>query len=90
MKRWIGFSVVILVAAFVAVYLGDWVIYKLRGSPQSKVKVNRYLTIPLKGNKTEFDYVGTSDVACSISLFPQSGESPCWQLRRNQNQNTTL
>jgi hypothetical protein len=90
MKRWIWRGVVILVAAFVVVYLGDWVVFKLRGSPQSKVTVNRYLTIPLKGNKTEFDYVGTSDVACSVSLFPQSGESACWQLRRNQNQNTTL
>jgi hypothetical protein len=90
MKRWIVWSVGILVAAFVAVYLGDWVIYKLRGSPQSKVTVNRFLTVPLKGNKTEFDYLGTSDVACSVSLFPQSGESACWQLRRNQNQNTTL
>jgi len=82
--------VVVLVAGFVTVYGGDWAVFKLRGSPQSTVTVSRYLTVPLKGNKLEFDYLGTSDVACSISLFPQAGQSPCWHLRRNPNQTTTL
>jgi hypothetical protein len=48
------------------------------------------LTVPLKGNKIEFDYQGSSDVPCSVSLFPQGGQSPCWQLRRNPNQATNL
>jgi hypothetical protein len=52
--------------------------------------VNRYLTIPLKGNKNEFDYLGALDVPCSISLFSQAGLSPCWQLRRKPNQGMTL
>jgi hypothetical protein len=52
--------------------------------------VNRYLTIPLKGNKQEFDYLGSVDVPCSVSLFPQAGQNPCWQLRRHPNQGTTL
>jgi len=88
--RWLGRMLVMLAVAFVVTYSGDWAIYKLRGSPQSSVSVNRYVTIPLKGNKQEFDYLGTSDVACSVSLFPQSGQSPCWQLRRNTNQGATL
>jgi hypothetical protein len=54
------------------------------------VTVNRYVTIPLKGNKQEFDYLGSLDVPCSISLFSQAGLSPCWQLRRNPNQGMTL
>ena len=90
MKRWIQRVVVVLVAGFIAVYGGDWSIYKLRGSPTSTVTVSRYLTVPLKGNKIEYDYLGTSDVSCSVSLFPQAGQSPCWQLRRNPNQTTTL
>jgi hypothetical protein len=77
---------VVLGAGFVAVYGGDYAIFKLRGSPISKVTVNRYVTIPLKGRKSEFDYLGTLDVPCSVSLFAQSGQSPCWQLRRNPNQ----
>ena len=89
-KRWLLRIVVVLVAGFVTVYGGDWAVFKLRGSPQSTVTVSRYLTVPLKGNKLEFDYLGTSDVPCSISLFPQAGQSPCWHLRRNPNQTTTL
>jgi len=47
--------------------------------------VNRYVTIPQKGRKSEFDYLGTLDLPCSVSLFSQGGLSPCWQLRRNPN-----
>jgi hypothetical protein len=90
MKRWIARVVVVLVVSFVVVYGGDWAIYKLRGSPTSTVTVSRYLTVPLKGNKIEYDYLGTADVPCSVSLFPQAGQSPCWHLRRNPNQTTTL
>ncbi len=89
-KRWLIRVIVVLVVGFVAVYGADWAIFKLRGSPMSTVTVNRFLTVPLKGNKLEYDYLGSADVACSRSLFPQAGQSPCWQLRRNVNQTTTL
>jgi hypothetical protein len=90
MGKWVRRIVITLVAALVLLYLGDWAVYKLRGSPQGAVSVSRTLSVPLKGNKTEVDYLGTSDVACSVSIFSQGGESPCWQLRRNRNQNTTM
>ena len=88
--HWLLRVIVALTVAFVAAYGGDWAVFKLRGSPTSRVTVNRYLTIPLKGNKQEFDYLGSSDVPCSVSLFPQAGQSPCWRLRRNPNQGMTL
>jgi len=90
MKLWLRRVAVVLVAVFVATYGGDWALFKLRGSPRSKVTVNRYMAIPLKGNKQEFDYLGSADVPCSVSLFPQAGQTPCWQLRRNTNQGMTL
>jgi hypothetical protein len=90
MKRWAERIVVVLVAGFIVVYLGDWAVFKLRGSPHGTVTVNRYVTIPEKGNKQEFDYQGTLDVPCSVSLFSQAGQSPCWQLRRNQNQGMNM
>jgi len=90
MMRWTKRVVLILLVGFVAVYGGDWAVFKLRGSPLSKVTVTRYLTVPLKGNKQEFDYLGTLDVPCSVSLFPQAGQSPCWQLRRNASQNVKV
>jgi hypothetical protein len=89
-KSWIQRGLLFLVAAFVLIYGGDWAIYKLRGSPTSTVAVNKMLSVPLKGNKIEYDYVGTTDVPCSVSLFPQAGQNPCWYLRRNPNQNTNL
>ena len=92
--RWLVRSllrvIVVLMVVFVVTYGSDWAVFKLRGSPISKVTVNRYLTIPLKGNKQEFDYLGTIDAPCSVSLFPQAGLSACWQLRRNPNQGMTL
>jgi hypothetical protein len=83
---WFRWVLVVLAAAFVVIYAGDWAVYKLRGSPRSKVTVNRYVTIPLKGDKQEFDYLGSIDVPCSVSLFSQAGQATCWQLRRNSNQ----
>jgi hypothetical protein len=84
--RWMKRFVVVLTAAFVVLYGGDWAIYQLRGSPQSKVTVNRYVTIPLKGGRREYDYLGSTDLPCATSLFAQSGLDACWQLRRNPNQ----
>lgn len=90
MKRWIQRVGIAVLAASAATYLGDLAVFKLRGSPASTVSVNRYLTVPLKGSKVEYDFLGTADVPCSRSLFPQDGNSPCWRLRRNPNQTTTL
>ena len=83
--RWLLRVMVVLAVAFVVLYAGDWSVYKLRGSPQGKVTVNRYVTIPLKGNRQEFDYLGTLDAPCSHSIFSQAGLATCWQLRRNPN-----
>jgi hypothetical protein len=90
MMRWFLRGALVLVVAFVCVYFGDLAVYQLRGAPQSKVTVNRYVPIPLKGNRTEFDYLGTQDQACSVSLFSQGGLSPCWKLRRNPNPGLTM
>jgi hypothetical protein len=90
MIRWLKWTVLAAAIGFVAVYAGDWVVFLMRGSPSSKVTVNRYLVVPLKGHKEEYDYIGSVDEPCSSSLFPRVGESPCWWLRRNSNQTTNL
>jgi hypothetical protein len=89
-KLWLPRIAAVLLAAFLAAYGGDWILFKLRGLPSSTVTVNRYQNVPLKDNKIEYDYLGSSDVPCSESLFPQAGLSPCWQLRRHANQTTNL
>jgi hypothetical protein len=90
MVKWLRRIVVALVVAFVALYGGDWAVYKMRGSPQGSVSVSRTLVVPLKGNKSEYDYLGTGDVPCAVAIFSQDGISPCWQLRRNPHQNTNI
>ena len=88
--KWVLRIVVAAGVAFVLLYAGDLCVYKLRGSPQSKVTVNRYAAIPLKGNKTEFDYQGTLDMPCAEAVFSQGALSPCWKLRKNPNQGMTM
>jgi len=78
------------VAVFVVLYGSDCAVYKLRGSPQGKVTVNRYLSIPLKGNKQEIDYLGTGEEPCAQAIFSQGGQLSCWQLRRNHNLGMTF
>lgn len=84
--RWAVRVLLAFVGLFIAVYVGDSAVFLLRGSPLGKVTVNRYLAIPLKGNKQEFDYQGTVDAPCASALFPQKGLDPCWQVRRNANE----
>jgi hypothetical protein len=90
LARWMQRAIVMLAVAFALVYGGDWAVFQLRGSPMATVTVNRYVTIPLKGGKREFDFLGTIDVPCSRSLFPQAGQAACWQLRRYPNQGMTM
>lgn len=88
--HWTIRVLMVLTAAFVLCYGGDWAVFKLRGSPLSSVTVNRYVTIPLKGGKQEFDFLGTLDESCSRSLFPQGGQAACWLLRRSPNQGMSM
>lgn len=90
LKRWLIRVLIVLAAGFVFTYLGDLALFKLRGSPQSTVNVNLFQTVPLKGNKEEYDYLGSQQQPCSESLFPQAGLSACWLLRRHTNQTTNL
>jgi hypothetical protein len=87
---WLKWTVIGAAITFVALYAGDWIAFRMRGSPSSKVTVNRYLVVPLKNHKNEYDYLGSDDEPCSVSIFPRAGQSACWWLRRNSNQTTNL
>jgi len=86
MKRplWIGLR--LLVAVLIVVYLVDWATLRIRmtrGTAFGTVQVDRYLSTPLKGNKDEYDYLGTTSVSCSHSIFPH-GAAPCWWRERHK------
>ena len=48
-------------AVLVVLYLGDWAVLRVRagGQASSSVQVEQFLRTPLKGQKEEFDYMGT-------------------------------
>jgi hypothetical protein len=50
------------------------------------VQVNQLLATPLKGNKMEYDLIGTVPQTCSRSIFPQKGNPACWWLQRHNSQ----
>ena len=70
-------------------YVGDWVVLRSRvshGTAYGVVQVHQFLATPLKGNKVEYDLMGTVPVTCSRSIFPQQGNSACWWLARHSSQ----
>jgi hypothetical protein len=90
MNHWARVVSLMLLGAAISAYAADWLIFSVRGSRTSTVTVYHFLSAPLKNNKEERDYLGSEDVPCSLSLFPQAGHLPCWYLRRHKNQVTNI
>ena len=79
---------IVLVAA-VVLWVSDWGVFRVRvarGTGMGQVAVEEYLATALKGNKTEYDYMGTAEVSCARALLPHGGAPPCWWLRRHTTQ----
>jgi hypothetical protein len=92
MGKWAGRlirSVVVLAVLSGLLYAGDWLVLRVRvsrGTAYRVVQVNQLLATPLKGNKVEYDLMGTVPVTCSRSIFPQQGNPACWWLERHTSQ----
>ena len=78
----------ITLAISYALDLGIFQIRHLRGTGMETVPVDQYLATALKGNKAEYDYLGTANQNCSRTLFPQYAAStwnpPCWWLEHHR------
>ena len=75
-----------LLVTAVLLWCGDWALFHVRaarGTAYDTVTVQEFLSTPLKGKKTEFDYVGTEAENCARALFPHGGAPACWWLRRH-------
>ena len=78
-----------LVTAAAVLYAGDWIVLRIRmarGTAFSTVQVDQLLASPLKGNKVEYDYMGTVAQPCVRSIFPHDSDVPCWWLKRHPKQ----
>ena len=92
MSQWAGRLVRLMLMLAVLLgllYLGDWAVLRVRvahGTAYGVVQVNQFLATPLKGNKVEYDFMGTAPASCSHSIFPQQGNPACWWLERHRSQ----
>jgi len=87
--RRLGRIAIVMVVLLELLYVGDWVVLSFRlsrGTAFGVVEVNQFLATPLKGNKVEYDLIGTVPETCSRSIFPQKGNAACWWLKRHNSQ----
>lgn len=85
-RRWAERLVLGMAMMIALAYAIDLTVFLSRGKPTYQITVNHSLAVPLKGNKTEYDFEASEQVFCSRSLFPQGGNTPCWYLRRHTNE----
>ena len=79
LRRIIG----LVIAALVIVYIGDYVVARVRGGAMQTVQVTQYYVIPLKNGQTQYASAGSKDVTCVEALFPHFGDRPCWYVRQH-------
>ncbi len=84
--RWLAGALFGFAVCFVAAWVCDWTLFHMRGKPTATITVHRYMGVPLKGQKEEYDFLGDFAVPCSVSLFPQGGNDPCWYLGSHPDQ----
>ncbi len=91
LKRILFASAALLVVA----YFADSVSVRLRArhatstDPYETLTAPRVFAIAEKGNKTEYQIDAdnpTQTVTCVHALFPHTGYSPCWQVKRTLHQ----
>jgi hypothetical protein len=85
MKRILWLAIRVLLAVIVIIYLADWATLRVKtahGTGYGSIQVDQFLGTALKGNKEEYDYMGTIPEPCSHSIFPH-GAAPCWWLSRH-------
>jgi hypothetical protein len=89
MKRMAKIGLLGLLAAVLLTYVVDLIVLQVRikrGTAYRVIQVNQFLATPLKGQKEEYDLLGTLPETCARSLFPQPGTPACWWLERHTSQ----
>lgn len=91
LRRWLGTTLMVVVAIGLLLYPVDWALWRLRmavGGGMGTVTVTSMTAANLKGNHFEVYSTDTVPVDCSRSLLPQAGAGACWWLRRHPQQIT--
>jgi hypothetical protein len=88
MKSFVARGLVVVLAIFALAYLLDYGWLRIRISQGESrafdtLQVEVVDVIPQKGNKAEYVPEGAQSETCVRSLFPHSGSTPCWYLKRH-------
>jgi hypothetical protein len=68
-------------------YAADWGLFQARMHRQTglgSVQVDEFLATRLKGEKQEFDFLGSAAQPCARSLFPHASNLPCWWVEQHK------
>jgi hypothetical protein len=80
-----------VVAALIAVYVGDLAVARARGDAAfGTTRLNVLYATPLKASKVDYTSGGAQDVECVRSLFPHFGDAPCWYAARQKTKRVDL
>ncbi len=90
LRAWVARAAVAVLLLTFALYCGDYLSLRYeipKGRPMfGSVRVDHFQAVPLKNGKNEYDPIGSEQVTCTRSLFPQLGDAPCWWLKRHREQ----
>jgi hypothetical protein len=80
----------VLVALLILLYIGDYIVVRLRSDPTATVEVTKLYAVLQKDGKTQYEEGDAETQTCVNSIFPHLGYSPCWYLRKHKLQQVNL
>ncbi len=89
MRRLLQRLTIAVLALAVVTYVADYATWRVRvarGTGMGSIAVDMYLSTALKGNKAEYDYLGSQPQPCAHALFPHGDAPACWWLARHTEQ----
>lgn len=89
MDRLLKVGLLGLLLAMLLVYIGDIAVFEVRvrrGTAYRTIEIDQFLRTPLKGQKEEYDAVGSVQVTCARTVFPRPDVAACWWLERHKTQ----
>ena len=80
----------VLVVLVIVLYLGDYIVMKIRSEPTGTCQVTKLYAVPQKDGKTQYEAGDPETQTCANSIFPHLGYSPCWYVKRHKMQQVNL
>ncbi len=86
---WAGRASALALAVVLVFCVADWAFFQFRvahGTGLASIEVRQFMATPLKANRTEYDYVDTTEQPCVRTVLPHQALPPCWwdQMHRDQ------